>query len=80
MLLQGLALHVMAFRQNMTVYGAQHQQPVQMVSFVNWREDLLHTDCMVSVCPLTDTMRYLVNANALSCLPQGTHLINVERG
>ena len=51
-----------------------------MVTFDHWQQVLPQTDWLVLACPLTAKTRQLVNAHALSLLPQGAHLINVARG
>ncbi len=79
-LLQALGLHVVAVRQSTAASSAQEGPSVEMVTFANWLQALPKTDWLVLACPLTSTTRQLVNAHALSLLPQGAHLINVARG
>lgn len=79
-LLQALGLHVVAVRQQWTAKTHQNEQSVKMVTFEDWQQVLPQTDWLVLACPLTEKTRQLVNAHALSLLPQGSHVINVARG
>lgn len=79
-LLQALGLHVVAVRQQLAAKTHQDEQAVEMVKFDHWQQVLPQTDWLVLACPLTERTRQLVNAHALSLLPQGAHLINVARG
>lgn len=81
-LLQALGMQVVAVRQQVQ---AKPQTPsdvhsVDMVTFENWHQVLPKTDWLVLACPLTPKTRQLVNAQALTLLPQGAHLVNVARG
>lgn len=79
-LLQALGMHVVAVRQQLDTKPDQGQARVAMVTFADWHQVLPQTDWLVLACPLTHKTRQLVNAHALSLLPQGAHLINVARG
>jgi phosphoglycerate dehydrogenase-like enzyme len=79
-LLQALGMHVVAVRQQLDTKPDQAQARVAMVTFADWHQVLPQTDWLVLACPLTYKTRQLVNAHALSLLPQGAHLINVARG
>ncbi|WP_295519595.1 D-2-hydroxyacid dehydrogenase [Limnohabitans sp. Rim8] len=79
-LLQALGMHVVAVRQQLDTKPDQAQARVAMVTFADWHQVLPQTDWLVLACPLTHKTRQLVNAHALSLLPQGAHLINVARG
>ena len=79
-LLQALGLHVVAVRQQWTDKTHQNEQSVKMVTLEDWQLVLPQTDWLVLACPLTEKTRQLVNAHALSLLPQGSHVINVARG
>jgi phosphoglycerate dehydrogenase-like enzyme len=79
-LLQALGLHVVAVRQKWAADPHDGEQSVQMVTFEHWQQVLPQTDWLVLACPLTEKTRQLVDAHALSLLPQGAHLINVARG
>ncbi len=41
---------------------------------------LPETDVLAITCPLTDSTRHLINADALAALPNSAYLINVSRG
>lgn len=79
-LLQALGLHVVAVRQQLAANPHLGEQSVEMVTFEHWQQVLPKTDWLILACPLTDKTRQLVNAHALSLLPQGAHLVNVARG
>jgi phosphoglycerate dehydrogenase-like enzyme len=79
-LLQALGLRVVAVRQQLAAKTQQDEQAVERVTFENFQQVLPQTDWLVLACPLTEKTRQLVNAHALSLLPQGAHLINVARG
>lgn len=75
-LLTALGLHVVAVR--------RHARPataaVETVTYEDLTAILPRADWLVLACPLTERTRALVNAQALACLPNGAHLVNVARG
>ena len=79
-LLKALGLDVVAVRQQLEANPGRGGLAVEMVTFDDWQRVLPRTDWLVLACPLTDKTRQLVNADTLSLLPQGAHLINVARG
>lgn len=48
--------------------------------FAALAEALPSADWLVLACPLTETTRGLIDAEALALLPPGAHLVNVSRG
>jgi len=79
-LLQALGMHVVAVRHQLDTKPDQAHARVAMLTFADWHQVLPQTDWLVLACPLTHKTLQLVNAHALSLLPQGAHLINVARG
>lgn len=84
-LLQALGMQVVAVRQQAQTQSPNSSAPsaphsVEMVTFENWHQVLPKTDWLVLACPLTPKTRQLVNAQALSLMPTGAHLVNVARG
>lgn len=52
----------------------------EAVGFAALPEALPRADWLLLACPLTETTRGLIGAEALALLPPGAHLVNVSRG
>ena len=74
-LLQALGMKVIAVRRQ-----AARQQDVETIAYEDLSQVLPRTDWLILVCPLIERTYRLINAQALSLLPAGAHLINVARG
>lgn len=78
----GALLHMLGL-QVQVVRQRAHQTSEQgftMIGFDQMAAALPQVDWLILACPLTDQTRGLINAHALSALPQGACLINVSRG
>ena len=78
--LQALGLHVVAVRQHAASPLTVMPDAIEHVTFEGLHQVLPRTDWLILACPLTDKTRQLVNAQTLTALPAGAHLINVARG
>jgi phosphoglycerate dehydrogenase-like enzyme len=75
-LLSAIGLHVVGVRTSTKV--AAHC--AETITYVDLAEAAARADWLVLACPLTETTRRMINAELLSQLPRGAHLINVARG
>ena len=75
-LLRAFGLHVVGVR--------RAAEPVpecdETIAYAQLRSHLAHTDWLVLACPLTQTTRGLIDAQALAALPRGARIVNVARG
>lgn len=83
-LLMAVGLKVVAVRRSATVgdvaNGATFAAGIETVTFEDLAAVLPRADWLLLACPLTDTTRGLISAQALAFLPDGAHLVNVARG
>ncbi len=86
-LLMAVGLKVVAVRRSATVGDAANGATfaagvagVESASFEDLPAVLPRADWLLLACPLTDITRGLISAQALACLPEGAHLVNVARG
>ena len=75
-LLDAIGLRVVAVRR----HAGPANAAVETVAYEDLTAVLPRADWLVLACPLTERTRALVNAQALACLPDGAHLVNVARG
>ena len=75
-LLAALGLRVVAVRR----HAGPTTAAVETVAYEDLTAVLPRADWLVLACPLTVRTQTLVNAQALACLPDGAHLVNVARG
>ena len=75
-LLQALNVRVAAARQSSVPAG----KDIATVQYRQLHQLLPQADWLVLCCPLSAETRFLVNEEALACLPRTAHVVNVARG